>query len=246
MRVVLTLSVMVGLCEHVTAWFDNSVHFGDCFSVHSVTEDHSYQLSWSGYDHFSSCRVSFNGYDSDNSMDTYKVCVKATNRTIEDYGVTMKYYTNKRATYLEKTYSKSHGDPTDKWCADPNDIISIVLTTSTLSLYQGQITLEVTAVKTYSYHNYGGTIGGAVGGVIVLVVVCVVIGIAFRHVRRRFYVRSTTLTSQTPASARSTQSVSQNMGGKSNPGYPSDQVASIGGSVVFAFQNSGCSFVNPT
>ncbi|XP_076101576.1 uncharacterized protein LOC143071261 isoform X1 [Mytilus galloprovincialis] len=179
-------------------------------------------------------------------MDKYKVCVKATNWTIEDSGVTLKYYSKKCATYLEKTYSRSHGDPTDKWCSDPNDIIAIVLTTSTLSSYQGQITLEVTAVKTYSYHNYGRTIGGAVGGVIALVVVCVVIGIAFRHVRSRLYVRSTTYTSQTPASASSTQSGSQNMGGKNNPGYSSDQVASIAGTVVFTFQNLGSSFVNPT
>ncbi|CAG2257641.1 unnamed protein product [Mytilus edulis] len=243
---------MVGLCEYVTAWFDNSVHFGDCFGVHSVTEDHSYQLSWSGYDHFRSCRVSFNGYDLDNSMDKYKVCVKATNWTIEDSGVTLKYYSNKCATYLEKVcrmmifaYIEQltlYGDPTYKWCSDPDDIIAIELMTSSLSSYQGQITLEVTSVKTYSYHNYGRTIGGAVGGVIALVVVCLVIGIAFRHVRSRLYVRSTIYSSQTPASASSTQSGSQKMGGKSNPGYPSDQVASI---VLESGENSKKAIIIP-
>ncbi|XP_076101579.1 uncharacterized protein LOC143071262 [Mytilus galloprovincialis] len=222
MRVVSTLLVMFVLCEYVAAWFDYSVDFGDCFTVNDVTDDHSYQLSWGGYNHFSGCKVSFHGYDSDNPFDEFKICVKATDWNIVNSGVTLKYYSGSLATYLEKTFSRSYGDPTYKWCSDPNDYIDIMLTTPSSSSYQGKITLEVTAVKTYSYYNYGGTIGGAVGGVIVIVAVCIVIGIACR---RRGYVRTTTYTAPTPASTVITQSGSQQMGGYSNPGYPSGPVA---------------------
>ncbi|XP_076100867.1 uncharacterized protein LOC143070477 [Mytilus galloprovincialis] len=223
MKVVLTLVAMFALCEFVATWFDYSVHFGDCFTINDVTDDHSYQLSWSGYDHFRGCKVSFHGFDSGNPLDSYKVCIKATNWHIVNSAVSLKYYSGgfSTSTFIEKTYSRNYGDPTYKWCADPDDYVDIMLTTSSSSSFQGQITLEVTAVKTYSYYNYGGTVGGAVGGVFVLVAICIIIGIACR---RRSYVRKTA-SYGAPATSVTAPSGFQYQGGYSNPGYPPGQAA---------------------
>ncbi|XP_052100347.1 uncharacterized protein LOC127734486 [Mytilus californianus] len=175
-------------------------------------------MSWNGNQHFSGCRVTFHGYASDNSLDEYKICIKATIWNVYDSGVTLKYYSGSSVlfTYIQKTYTKGYGNPTFEWCSNQDDYVDVELATLFSSSNPGQITLDVTAVKTYTYYSYGGKIGGAVGGFIAFVVVCVVIGIACK---RRSYVR-TTYSAPTPATTVITQSGSQQMGGFANPGYP--------------------------
>ena len=52
---------------------------------------------------------------------------------------------------LLQTYTKYGGDPTFQWCSDQDDYVDIELSTGSLtSSNQGQITLDVTAVKTYT------------------------------------------------------------------------------------------------
>ncbi|VDI07723.1 Hypothetical predicted protein [Mytilus galloprovincialis] len=218
MKVVLILLAVFNNADFVTAWYD-FVGFGACSTIHDVTEDHSYEMTWNGDTHFSGCRVSFHGYSDD--LDKYKICIRATIWNVKDAGVTLKYYSGSSilSTYIQKTYTKYGGDPTFQWCSDQDDYVDIELSTGSLtSSNQGQITLDVTAVKTYTYYSYTGTIGGSVAGAVFFVVLCVIFGVVCR---RRVYARSiTTYGSPNQATTVITQSGSQQMGGFPNPGYP--------------------------
>ncbi|XP_063433188.1 uncharacterized protein LOC134715156 isoform X1 [Mytilus trossulus] len=223
MKVVLILLAVFNSADYVMAWYD-SVGFGACSSIYDVTEDHSYQMSWNGYSHFSGCRVSFHGYSDD--LDKYKICIRATIWNVKDAGVTLKYYSGSSilSTYIQKTYTKYDGDPTFQWCSDQDDYVYVELSTGSLtSSNQGQISLNVTAVKTYtstdnSYTGFGTISGSVTGGVMFLVIVCVIVVVVCR---RRAYARSIrAFGAGTSVTTVVSMSVSRQIGGFDNPGYP--------------------------
>ncbi|XP_076101575.1 uncharacterized protein LOC143071259 [Mytilus galloprovincialis] len=221
MKVVLFLLALFNSADYVTAWYD-SVDFGACSTIHDVTEDHSYKMSWNGDNHFSGCRASFHGYGDGHYE--YKICIKATIWNVKDAGVTLKYYSGSSflSTYIQKTYTKYDGDPTFQWCSDQDDYVDIELSTGSLtSSNQGQITLDVTAVKTFTFStdsSFSGTIGGSVGGALFLVIVCVIVVVVCR---RRAYARSIrTFGTGTSVTTVVSMSVSRQVGGFDNPGYP--------------------------
>ncbi|XP_071166527.1 uncharacterized protein [Mytilus edulis] len=220
MKVVLFLLAVFNSADYVTAWND-SVRFGACSRIHDVTEDHSYEMSWNGETDFSGCLVSFHG-GSDFSLDEYKICIKATTWNLKDASVTLKYYT-RSSIFSQKTYTKYDGDPTFQWCSEQDDYVDIELSTGSLtSSNQGQITLYVTAVKTYTStdnsYTPNGLIGGSVGGAMFLVIVCVIVVVVCR---RRAYARSIrTFGAGTSVTTVVSMSVSRQVGGFDNPGYP--------------------------
>lgn len=201
--------VTIGLAS---AW-TQLLNFGNCFSTYNAYDYKSYKITWNGNVQYSGCKVSFHGYDSSNSLDEYKICIKATTWSINNPYVSLKYYTGLFGSDLEKTYSRSSfSSPTIQWCSSQDEYVSVALNTDYSSSNQGLITLEVTAVKTYSYYNSGGMIGGVVGGIIFIGIIVVIVVVV--ACRRRSYQRITTYAAPPTAGTTSiTQSGSQQMGG---------------------------------
>lgn len=224
MRKVLYLLLGLAVYTDTSLGWNQFVDFGSCYNVYNVNDDHTYEMSWNGNDHFAGCRVTFHGYDSDQPLDQYKVCIKATIWDITDRNVKLQYYSGSTvlSNYLAKDYSRFSGDPTIRWCSFTDDYVDIKLTTSQSIQNQGRITLSVTAERTYTYYNYGVTVGGAVGGVVFITFCVIFISIACR---RRVYAQRLTTTAS-PTTTVITQSGSQQMqAGVANPGYTTGPAA---------------------
>ncbi|XP_052087867.1 uncharacterized protein LOC127724904 [Mytilus californianus] len=161
------------------------VNFDDCYiyNIYDTNKDKSYLISWDGDSVSSySCKIGFHGYDSDNPLNEYKVCIRATTWNIQNTQVRLKYYTG-LSDFLEKTYSYYAYDvPTTEWCSESGEYVDIELTAPDVK-YGDKITLVVRGVRTYNFANtLGFIIGGAVGGVLLITLVCIVLVIvAFRR-----------------------------------------------------------------
>lgn len=219
-----------------SAW-TQSLNFENCYTTYNAYDDKSYRITWNGNVHYSGCKMTFHGYDSSNSRDEYKICIKATKWSINNPSVSLKYYTGVFGSFLEKTYSRSSfSSPTIKWCSSQNEYVSVALTTDYAGSNQGLITLEVTAVKTYSYYNSGGTIGGVIGGIIFIGIIVVIVVVVCR---RRSYLRTTTYAAP-PAAGTTiiTQSGSQQTGGyTTGPAAPPPYYPGANNSYPQSYQN---------
>lgn len=219
------LVVLLYTIIHVTVAWKQSLTFSDCWSIYYVNNDHSYEITWNGGEINSPCEVTFHGYDLDNVLNEYKVCLRASSWNITDAGseVELTYYMGDGVLdeYLEKTFSKhSMSSATEQWCSEGNKYVDVKLKTSSSFYPQGKITLQVSAQMTYNYYkSITWIIGGTIGGVALLILLfSIVIVICCR--RRQ----SAGVVYNTPNIAGNTiltQSGAQQLddGGFSNQGY---------------------------
>ncbi|CAG2257645.1 uncharacterized protein [Mytilus edulis] len=216
----ITRVVICGLClltQFTTAW-QEYLTFDNCYNIYRVTERHAYLLSWSGYSHYTGCRVSFHGYDSFYPEDKYKLCITVTNWTIENSELSLKYYSG-RGMYqevLKKEYTQSD-NPVQQWCSEQDEFVDILLKTTRSSRMRSYINVQVTASRTFKHVNDRETTSAVVGGIIGVVVLC---SIAVFCMRWGHYCKKTAMNSRSNDTAIYTvQSRHQQQEGLSNPGH---------------------------
>ena len=59
-----------------------------------VNENMDYTISWTGHHISSNCKVRFHGYNTEHTLNDYKVCIKATKWVVSGTEVTLKYYSS--------------------------------------------------------------------------------------------------------------------------------------------------------
>ena len=69
------------------------VNFEKCYDAMDVNENIGYTLSWTGHIR-SNCKVRFHGYNPEQTLNDYKVCIKATKWVVSGTEVILKYYSS--------------------------------------------------------------------------------------------------------------------------------------------------------
>lgn len=214
----------VVLIGTVKAWTEY-LTFDTCDNkpIYRVNDGKFYSVSFNGNNlQDNKCKLSFHAYDSDHTLNQYKICIQATYWNIQDNDLDLYYYTE--SGDAAKTFTDdSTGDdsPTKEWCSDSNQYVAIELDTYG-SQYQGMFTLDVKGVKTSDYYTtIGWIMGGAAGGVAILVLLVIILIIMVCR-RKRVPMQGVTYGPGTIITQSGSQQLS---GGFANPnhGYITDQ-----------------------
>lgn len=186
-RIILAATLTALMINSGTAW-ERDLEFGKCYwstPIFYVNDDKTYRIQWTGDRLSSACsKITLHGYDSDNALNKYKVCIRATEWDIYDDGVTLNYYSDEDVLQnnLRRTYKRySSSKPTTEWCSDSEDYVDVELLTSAFrSTNQGRITLKVTAEMTFNYYKViVWAVGGSIGGVLLISITCVIVIVVF-------------------------------------------------------------------
>ena len=70
------------------------VNFETCYDAMNINENMDYTLSWTGHHIHLNCKVRFHGYNTEHTLNDYKVCIKATKWVVSVTEVTLKYYSS--------------------------------------------------------------------------------------------------------------------------------------------------------
>lgn len=219
-KVAYITAVLIGT---VKAWTDY-LTFDSCDNkpIYRVNDGKSYTVSFNGNNVDDKCKFGFHAYDSDHTLNQYKICIQATFWNIQNNNMDLYYYTESGDAAKIFTYdSTGDGSPTKEWCSESNQYVAIELVTYG-SQYLGMFTLDVKGVKTSDYYNTIGWIMGGAVGVVAILVLLVIIQIIMVCKRKRVPMEGVTYGPGTII----TQSGSQQIrGGFANPnhGYITDQ-----------------------